>query len=1184
MAKRKLAEQDDVSDAESQSAQVPQHTVPEIQSEKSLADLNSESESDAAESEDESGEENVEKGDGIAAPAGPVIHGRPTKKQRKQITAQEVQMARETAELFKSNIFKLQIDELMSEVKIKESNVAKIEKVLHRLHDCISQVPAATNLTLSEAERAINGKKVAIAFPDPKPQKVNYKFGYLPPADVSLVGSFGLKTGIAQANGSAIDISLTMPSELFSPKDYLNYRALYKRSFYLAYLADQLIPITKKNGLPVKISYTYLNDDVLCPVLTLESIHTDNEADLSFHKTKFSINLIVALPFGVFDAKKLLPDRNCIRVQSDADELPPTPYYNSAVLSLTTYDYYLKFLYANKKAADAFKDACTLGRLWLQQREFGSAISKGGFGHFEFAILLSALLSGGGTNGNKILLHGFSSYQLFKGAIKYLATMDLRTGYLSFSSSIGDGASCKFNPDAGFNTPTLFDKTVKLNILWKMTNASYQDLRQTAANTLTLLNDVVFDRFDAILLQKVRSDSLKYDLLYSLEVPDEVEESFGALEKITFITLDNYIKHKLHSILRIALGERVSSLTITNKKTTSTFPLAKRKPSSQHSKSYTIGVQLNPDECDKLVTKGPNDGDDVEVAKFRAFWGAKSSLRKFKDGTIQHCVVWTLERAEPLVSQIIRYCLGTHFHGSASSILHSTTSFFNQRLPAPSTAPSGSQSITSTANYTSVKTSFDNLSKVMYNLELPLGIKSMMPAGSAFRTTTLLQPVPFAVGNPDFWCDAVLQFETSNRWPDEIAAMEKTKSAFLLRISSVMNKESTYRTFITRDDSIPFNNDVTLLNVLTPDGFGFRFRVLSERDEVLYLRAVRNSDTKKALVQDVYFKFNQKYLGSIKHTRTIGILSSGFPYYSPTVRLFKQWLDAHTLLSHFTEELVELIALKPFVDPAPFTVPNSVEKGFLQILNFVAHWNWKEDPLILDLVKRSDDADDLDNKLSEKLTASAYQVVRGNFDKIRASDPSGVKTQFFVGTRDDPSGILWSSNVTLPIASRLTALARAATQLTQEQGINERTLDLLFTPALNDFDFVIKMKGNDASKSTGISKASEYKNLSYQTYFPDDLTSRSDLTQVLADLLNKKFGSAIIFSTRKCAAAFSDPGNMICGVFVPSATTKKKFRVSLGVDVKPTGDGDDVVINKETIMDQIKLLGGDAIKAIKFRK
>lgn len=1184
MAKRKLADQADVSDSEALG--FPTNT-PAANGEpaKTLADLESELESDGSgESGDESGDEKTQDGAEVSQPAGPVIHGRPTKKQRKQITAQEVQIARETAELFKSNIFKLQIDELMSEVKIKEQNISRVEKVLHRLHDCILQVPSAENLTLSEAEKLVNTKKVAIAYPDPKPSKVNYKFAYSPPEDVSLVGSFGLKTGIAQANGSAIDISLTMPLSLFLPKDYLNYRALYKRSFYMAYLADQLIPITKKNGLPVKISYTYLNDDVLCPVLSLESIKTDNDTDLSFHKTKFTINLLVALPFGVFDSKKLLPDRNCIRVQSDAEELPPTPYYNSSVLSLTTYDYYLKFLYANKKAADAFKDACTLGRLWLQQRDFGSSISKGGFGHFEFAILLSALLSGGGTSGNKILLHGFSSYQLFKGAIKYLATMDLTTGYLSFSSSIGEGTSCKFNPDAGFNTPTLFDKTVKLNILWKMTKASYQELRQNAIHTLALLNDVVFDRFDAILLQKVTLNSLKYDLIYDLEVPDEVEESFGALEKITFITFDNFVKHKLHSILKIALGDRVVSLTITNKKTVSSFPLAKRKPSSQHSKLYTIGVQLNPDECDKLVTKGPNDAEDEAVAKFRSFWGSKTSLRKFKDGTIQHCVVWTINRNEPLVSQIIKYSLGTHFNSLAADLLHSNNVHFNKKLPEPLTAPSGLHSITSTANYTMAKTSFDNLCKVMYNLELPLSIKSMMPSSATFRTTTLLQPVPFAVGNPDFWCDAVLQFETSNKWPDEIVAMEKTKSAFLLRISSVMNKDSTYKTFLSRDDSIPFNRDITLLNVLTPDGFGFRFRVLSERDEVLYLRAVRNSDTKKALVQDVYFKFNQKYLGSIKHTRTISILSTSFPFFSPTVRLFKQWLDSHTLLSHLTDELVELIALKPFVDPAPFTVPNSVEKGFLQILNFIAHWNWKDDPLILDLVKRSDESDDLENKLSEKLTTLAYQVVRGNFDKIRASDPSGMKTQFFVGTRDDPSGILWSSNVTLPIASRLTALARAATQLIQDQGVSEKTLDLLFTPALNDFDFVIKMNGIDASKLAGISKPSEYKNLSYQTYFPEDLTSKSDLTQVLVDILNKKFGSAIIFSTRKYPVAFGESGNMICGVFVPSTAAKKKFRVSLGVDVKPTGEGDEVVINKETIIDQIKLLGGDAIKTIKFRK
>lgn len=1112
--------------------------------------------------------------------------GRPTKKQRKQLSAQEIQVARETAELFKSNIFKMQIDELVSEVKIKESNVSRIEKVLHRLHGCILQIPATESLTLEEAENLINPKKVVIPFPDPKPTKTNYKFGYLPPEDVSLVGSFGLKTGIAQREGMSIDISLTMPKSLFLPKDYLNYRALYKRAFYLAYMAEHLIHLTKKNNLPVKISYSYLNDDVLCPMLKLESIKTDNKDDLCFHKTKFSINLIAAFPFGVFEPKKLLPDRNCIRVQSDSEELPPTPYYNSSILSLSTYDYYLKFLYASKKSADAFKDACTLGRLWLQQRGMGSSINKGGFGHFEFAITMAALLNGGGANGNKILLHGFSSYQLFKGTIKYLATMDLTSGYLSFSGEIGDSISCKYNADAGFNTPTIFDKNVKLNILWKMSNSSYQALRLQAISTYSLLNDVVYDRFDPILLRKTGLNCMKYDLVYNVELPEDLYESFGALEKISFITFDNYVKHKLYVILKTALGERVTSLEILNEKVSNAFPLTRRKPAQPHCTKYTIGLELNADECDKLVTKGPNDIDEEQAAKFRAFWGSKSSLRRFKDGTIQHCVVWTVEKNEPLVFQIMNYALNTHVHPLISQHASSNASKFNARLPTPLNALASNLGVTSTANFTLLKSSFEDLCKIMYNLEMPLGIKSILPASPALRNTSILQPVPFAVSDPNFWNEVVLQFETSSRWPDEIKALEKTKAAFLLKMSDTLNKETTYKTFLSRDHSIPFNEDVTILNVMAPSGFGFKIRVLTERDEILYLRAVENAGTQKAIVQNIYLKFNQRYIGSIKHTRTINILNSSFPYYSPTVRLLKQWLDAHVLLGHFTDELVELIALKPFVDPAPYTVPNSVEKGFLQVLDFLASWNWKDDALILDLVKRSDAVvTDLDNKLSDKLSVQAYQLIQSNFEKIRKSDPSAMKTQFFVGSKDDASGILWSDEVTLPIASRLTALARAAILLVKDTAFDQATMDLFFTPALNDFDFFMKVKGSNLNKLSGIKREGEFKNLNTNlTSYPTDITSRYDLSSVLVDELKKKFGNIIIFSSRKCPVLFGEGDNVVCGVFVPTAMSKKKFRVSLGMDVKPTGDGDEVVINKQEIFDQISLLGGDLIKSIKFRK
>ncbi|CAX43492.1 nucleolar RNA-associated proteins, putative [Candida dubliniensis CD36] len=1104
----------------------------------------------------------------------------PNKKQKKQLSAQDVQVARETAELFKSNIFKLQIDELMKEVKVKKAHEETIDKVLHRLHDLIKQVPPVEDLTLQQAEQHFNPKKLVIPFPDPKPTKVNYKFSYLPSEDLSLVGSYGLKTAINQPHGQSIEVALTMPKELFQPKDYLNYRALYKKSFYLAYLGESLIHLSKKNNLPIKVSYHFFNDDVLNPVLKIESIQTENPEDLTFTKTKIAINLIVAFPFGVFDSKKLLPDKNCIRVQSDTETLPPTPLYNSSVLSQTSYDYYLKYLYTTKKSADAFKDACVLGKLWLQQRGFNSSLNNGGFGHFEFAILMSALLNGGGLNGNKILLHGFSSYQLFKGTIKYLATMDLNEGYLSLSSLIGENIVSKYKSD-GFNVPTIFDKNTKLNILWKMNKSSYKSLQLQAQQTLELLNDVVKDRFDAILLQKSDFDPMRYDIVFKLSAPEELYDSFGPLEKIAYITFENYFKSRLFAILNKALGERTQSIVIRNEHPSNTFAIHKRKP-SHASSTFVIGLQLNPEECDKLVTKGPNNEDKDAGIKFRSFWGNKASLRRFKDGSIQHCVVWNIKDQEPVVMNIIKYALDTHLQSEISQHLASSICYFDKKLPVPLLPSATNQVVTSLGSFTALRNSFENLSKVLTNLELPLSVKTVLPASSGLRYTSVLQPVPFAASNPDFWNDCVLQFETSTRWPDELSALEKTKSAFLLKICEEL-AETEYNSFITKDESVPFNENITLLNILTPEGYGFRIRAFTERDELLYLRAVSNADKQKALVQDVYLKFNEKYMGSVKHTRSVTHLAQHFHFYSPTVRLFKQWLDSQLLLQHFSEELVELIALKPFVDPAPYSIPHSVENGFLQILNFLANWNWKEDPLVLDLVKSS--ADD-DVKLSDKLTIQAHRIIEQNFEKIRKTDPSGIKTQYFIGSKDDPSGILWSHNLTLPISTRLTALSRAAIQLLRKEGITETNLDLIFTPALQDYDFTIKVKANNITTSSGILPPNTFKNLIQPlTSFPDDITTKYDLVQGYVDELNKKFGNAIIFSNKKFTGLCKNNENVIGGIFVPTNLTKKKFRVNLGINVKPFEDkGDEVIINTSSIYDEIELLGGDLITAFDKRK
>lgn len=1128
-----------------------------------LVDNNSPNTEDGEGSEDEDEEENA-------------TQSKP--KNKSALSAQEVQIARETAELFKSNIFKLQIDELIKEVKLKDTKVAKIEKFLHKLHDMVQSIPELKDQTLEQTESWFKNKKTAIPYNDPKPSNINYKLGYDKPENMSIVGSFGLKTAIQSPHGLSIDVNVTMPKELFQAKDYLNYRALHKRSFYLGYLTENLKTIFKKEGLDfLKLSYTYLNDDVLTPVLKLQALNKNLESEYNFYKTKFSVNVLIGFPFGVFDPKKLLPNKNCIRVQKNEElDLPATPLYNASILTMSTHDHYLKYLYKAKKSADQFKEACILGRLWLSQRGLNSTMDAGGFGHFEFAILTAALLNGGGSNGNKILLHGFSSYQLFKGVIKYLAEQDLQSdGYLQFHSDAND--TTKYIK-GGFNTPTIFDKTTKINILHKVTRNSYTLLVHHAKKTLNLLNDVVKDRFDTLFLKNSNIDFLKYDLIVKFHLSVSDDHSYGPFEKITFLTYENYIANKISNALRFGLGDRVRGINVTFDRSEE-FDTSKRKSSNQNELNVKIGIIVDPQESEKLVTRGPSDTEDS--TQFRNFWGPKSSLRRFKDGTITHSVIWSSDYKDPIVLSIINYVL--KFHIKEDLKIESSVSNVNKLLPLPNLPSSSKQSVVSTNSYNALLRSYDSLYKILIKTELPLAIKSVLPTSPALRYTSFLQPVPFAVSNNDFFNDLVVQFETSTKWPDEIAALEKVKTAFLLKISEILTEETAYKSYLTKDeDLVPYNFDITALNILTPEGFGFRLRVLTERDEILYLRAIENAKKeKKQALESIYLKFNQHYQGSVTHTRTISTISHQYQFYSPTVRLFKKWLDDQLLLSHLSEELVELIALQPFLDPAQFDIPSSVENGFLRILYFISHWNWKEEPLILDVSKRLDEEDEaasnILSKLSDRLTVQSYQQIRSNFDKVRKEDPQGMRNQFFVASKVEPSGILWSNNLSLPIATRLTALSKVAIQLINSNGLNQRTLDLLFTPSLGDYDFVLKLKTIPLAISSGVLPGtSAFKNLlNSNSSYPTDITSKFNPILKLVKELNLKFQGTIIFSYR--LNTVNETGeNVITGLFIPNKLQTSKFKVQLGYNFEPV-EKDEVKINKQAIFNEILNVSGDLV-------
>lgn len=1126
--------------------------------------------------------------------------GKRTGKTQK-LTSQDIQIARETAELFKSNIFKLQIDELLEQVKLKESQIIRVEKFLHKLYDVIQEVPEWPAQDLSQVEQYFNGKIVCVPFADPKPsaKTTNYKFGYAKP-DVSLIGSFGLKTAIYQPEGSSVDVLLTMPEELLEKKDFLNFRCLHKRSVYLAYLTHHLSLIFKKSQLDfLHMEYEYLNNDPLQTILKI-TCREKTSSDFNFYKTKFSVNLIVGFPYGFFDAKKLLPNKNCIRVGQD--NTTPTPFYNFSILSSCLHEHYLKYLHKCKKQTEQFKQACILGKLWLTQRGFSSNMSHskalGGFGHFEFATVLAALLNGGGINGNRILLHGFSSYQLFKGAIKYLATMDLCSdGHLQFYSDYASNSTVSTSKyiEEGFQTPTILDKTTKVNILSKMSLNSYQLLKLYAQETLGMLNDVVRDQFENIFLTNLNKiKTVKYDACYDLELPsiNLILSQFGPKEKISFISFENFLCHKVSNIVKIALEDRINAFEVALVNNKSTFPLSKRKVTSgPNFTNIKIKLLINPAECEKLVTRGPQNREELaqEASDFKSFWGKKASLRRFKDGSITNCCVWSTSSSETVISSILSYILKQHL-AEDCNIVNNTSVQFQELLPLPNLPASSKTSVLNLSSFYNLKKSFDDLYKIIFELGLPLSIKSILPIGSAFRYTSLCQPVPYAYSNPDFLQDIIIEFETSTKWPDEITSLEKAKTAFLLKIhESITSSHSEYRAYFTRDESIPYNLEIVTLNILTPEGYGFRFRVLTERDEIMYLRAVNNARKElRPELEQTFLKFTAKYQAAIRHTRTLENISHSYQFYSPVVRLFKKWLDCHLLYGHFSEELIELLAIKPFVDSHPFSIPGSVENGFLKILLFLANWNWREDPLILDLIKPNEfedqetsiGASELDSfslkKLSEKLTLAQYKSIQTNFQQLRNTDPQGLHVQFFVASKNDPSGILYSSGIPLPIATRLTALAKVAINLIKSHGLNKQTIELLFTPALNDYDFVVKLKNPVSLKlSSGVLNSNEFKNLNEQlTTFPKDLNDMSykmDPTYQLVKYLNMKYKNSIIFSSHHYVGVTGGNNgdrNVITGLIKPLFKKPLKFKVNMDCNVKPI-DKDMVELNRDAIFHEI---------------
>jgi U3 small nucleolar RNA-associated protein 22 len=1024
---------------------------------------------------------------------------------------------------------------------------------------------------------------VAVPFPNPRPPKdAKYKLQFERPASINATGSYPLKIATRTEDKFSIDLVVTMPQSLFQEKDYMNHRYFYKRAYYLACLA---VGIKESKEHKFQMSFDYLNGNQLQPILVIRPSGNGDADD--FSGAKCDIRVLIALPEATFPKNKLVPNSNCVRPKDTEDEetkkaLPPTPFYNSTVQSDANVTAYLKLLHATASKADAFRDACILGRVWLKQRGLGSRLRKGGFGNFEWATLMALLLQPDTGIGGQALSPGYSSYQLFKATLQFLARHDLSKKPFMIQA-------LNVTIPKNETVPIFFDGARGHNILFKMTQWSYKRLQLEAKATVDMLSDSVFDHFDSTFILKTELPKFKYDA--TLEIPLAAIEIDTASEAYDS-SLSNVCR-KVNNAFTRALTDRITALSFTLPDEEN-WSLSMQRPKDSMRGSLLVSFSTDPANANRTVDHGPSAENKQEAAAFRKFWGEKSELRRFKDGSILESVVWSSkDTSVPVIEQIVLYVLRKHLSASVAEQAKYSSDTFAQLIPAGRI-----QGQSGVAPFLPIMNAFSALEKDIRDLEdLPLQLRHLRAADPQLRYTSVEPPSP---GNLP--ASVVLQFEGSGRWPDDLCAIQRTKIAFLLRIAELLIKvNSDYAARVGLENPSQPAQNQAFLDVTAPAGFTFRIRIYHDREVTLFDRQLKDSSLDAASRESAAASlalYKREFVQSPLHSQVLQTLSTRFLALSPSIRLVKRWFASQLLTPHFASELIELLVIRTFLQPHPWSVPSTATTGFLRTLAWISRWDWRHVPLVVDFSTTfSNNPAELADTNSKGMKAQDLERLQTRFEAWRRIDPAMNRVVLFAASNLDEEGTTWTdkSKPEKVVAARLTALAKAATQAVRadddlllkhiNNGGNEQAqADLLsrslFSANFIEYDIVISMNAKHTLKPSKKRKSElQFKNLEIQGSSRQE-PSMTPVAQLFAQELLDVYGDAILWFWD------SETLEKIVGLWNPVVTGKRSWKIKAGWNSEPKRKSGtkskevDIGVNKAAVINEIRRLGGDLIREV----
>ncbi|XP_037114528.1 nucleolar protein 6 [Syngnathus acus] len=1092
---------------------------------------------------------------------------RPVKMSRSDLyrppTVEELNQLKEAESLFHCSLLKMQMEELLKEVSLSERRKLQINAFIETVTKLLRSVPLSPEVEIHDLSWLSNDVKVPILLL-PKTQKG--KFHMAPPASIDLIGSYPL--GTCTKPRVIVDLTVTMPADILHPKDFLNQRYPRKRAIYLAGLAQYLSTSSDIGSM----SYSCLHGNRLRPVLLLKPPGKESST--------MTVRLHACPPPGFFKPRRFHPQMNNIRTgwytganntQSEASE-PPTPHYNSSLLGDLLVRPHLQFLSAVSAQCSAFPNGVALLKVWLRQRELDQG--TGCFNGFLASMLMAYLLT------THRISNTMTAYQLLRNTLNFLANTDLTMNGITLAKDPDSTAPSMADFHDAFQV-VFIDPSGHLNMCADMTACTYKQVQQEASMSLQFWDDPTVDGFHSLLMTP-KPMTRTSDHIFQL--CDLVKLQFSC-KKLNFLSelMDhsgNYVHTALPfilSLLQKGLGQRISLLTHSLSPEPE-WSLDSEPPKYKAQPPLSFGLVLRPELATSVLERGP-PADSPKAAEFRQLWGARSELRRFQDGGITEAVLWEGEsmcQKRLVPQQIITHLLQLHADIPESCVQHvgaKIDDVIKMGRKVPSTGEEESLRVVQ---------SYDDLSRKLWKLEgLPLSITSVQGAHPSLRYTQVFPPLPlkfdysfFDKGKPfqilipkeGKPCPAyvdpitvICHMEGSGKWPHDRLAIRHIRAAFHIRLGELLNMQHDYT-------CIPC---ATHLDVWK-DGFVFRIQVAYHREPQVLRERVSPEGLLMTRDNEEAQSLEMRTLHKPLLTSTLHGLQQQHPCFGAVCRLAKRWLGAQLFSDDITEDAADLLVAYLFLQPAPFTPPGSPQVGFLRFLHLLSSFDWRNNPLVVNLNKQ--------------LTAADYTEIKNDFMASRESLPV-----MFIATPKDKNVSMWTKRApTVQILQRVVMLAAESLKVLEHQlmdGSQIQDVRVVMRPPLEAYDVLIHL---NLKHIPLLGQAVDPPTVNFSRGTVPGYVSTSggrvpvtDYNPVALYLaaLRDAFGDLALF--------FCDPygGSLIAVLWKPKAFAPLPFKTSQisARSVVVTGEEAKTIPNVEAILEDFSIIGKDLVRSVEAR-